>query len=77
MSLVDADEEAYLLRDKEGEAKHVVNLAQSLARARRSKVFEDTIFYITPKVVPDFDSLKTIAESGGGKVSLHVVSKAI
>jgi hypothetical protein len=57
-----------MLKDRAGEEKHGFSLAESLVRARRSKLFEDQIFYMTTKVTPSFEALRDIAEAGGAKV---------
>lgn len=63
-----SDEDKYLLRDKEGEAKHSMSLARSLSLARRTKLLDDHTFYITPNVQPSFEALKSISEAAGAKV---------
>lgn len=45
-----------------------MNLAKSLSAARRTKVFDDHTFYITPNVQPSFEALKSISEAAGAKV---------
>lgn len=56
------------MRDKEGETRHSMSLARSLSLARRTKLFDDHTFYITPNVQPSFDALKSISEAAGAKV---------
>lgn len=67
-----SDEEAHILKDKEGEKKHGMNLAKSVMRARRSKIFDDYTFYITPQVQPSFEALKAISEAAGAKVGTYL-----
>lgn len=45
-----------------------MSLARSLSLARRSKLFDDHTFYITPNVLPSFEALKAISEAAGAKV---------
>ena len=63
-----ADETPYAPQDKEGENKHGMTLAFTLKKARRSKIFDEHTFYLTPNVQPPYESLRVIAEAGGAKV---------
>lgn len=63
-----ADEDQYLLKDTEGEARHKMSLALSVKKARSRKVFDEQTFYLSPAVEPGYDLLKQIAEAAGAKV---------
>ena len=65
-----AAEEDYPLHDPIGESKFGVKLADVLRRRQRTKgkLFENLIFYVTPKVPVDIKLLKNVVTAGGGQV---------
>ncbi|CAK5281580.1 unnamed protein product [Mycena citricolor] len=66
-------EEKYLIKDKDGEAKWGVKLIDAMDRAKEldGKLFENHIFYVTPKTAVDTKLLKTIVTAQGGKLNVQ------
>eukprot|EP00092_Neocalanus_flemingeri_P028822 GFUD01031294.1.p1 GENE.GFUD01031294.1~~GFUD01031294.1.p1 ORF type:complete len:765 (+),score=231.03 GFUD01031294.1:287-2296(+) len=61
-------EEEHMLNDPEVERKFNFNLAKTLARANRDKLFMGKIFYLTPSVQPSMQVLTNIITYSGGRV---------
>lgn len=57
-----------MLRDPDNERKYGVKMKDAIAaaHARKSKIFDGFIFYMTAKVPSDANTLKTIIQASGG-----------
>jgi hypothetical protein len=73
--IVESDD--YLLKDPEGEKRLSVNLAESLARAKknRGKLLEGQTVYCTPGVHGGFEVCKRIVDANGGVCILFKTPK--
>ncbi|KAG8943551.1 hypothetical protein FRC03_002440, partial [Tulasnella sp. 419] len=66
------DETDFQLQDPAGEKKHNFKLSESLARARRRRIFKSHIFYVTPSVQTDKNILRDIVACNGGETVMQV-----
>jgi mediator of DNA damage checkpoint protein 1 len=68
-----------MLQDFANEQKYAVKLSDALCRAKTvgCHLFENHVFYVTPKVPIDVSLLKNVVNAGGGQVSViqnHVLT---
>ena len=61
------DEEGYMISNPEMEVKFGFNLAGTLARKNRDKLFVGKTFYLTPNVKPGIKVLTNMVELSGGR----------
>ena len=64
-------EEKYMLQDSKNEQKYSFKLSDALRRAKAvgGRLFDQNIFYVTPKVPVDAKLLKNVVNAGGGQVN--------
>lgn len=60
-----------MLQDSQNEQKYAFKLSDAIRRAKSvgGRLFDNCIFYVTPKVPVDVKLLKNVVSAGGGQVN--------
>jgi len=62
------DPSKYQLQESDFEKTFSCNIAKTLQKPDRHKLFEGRIFYLTPSIHPSWKKLKQVIEAAGGQV---------